>query len=144
MGKKADNLIQRQFHASKPLEKCYTDVTEFSIPASTQKLYLSPVLDGYNSEIIAYHLSTSPNLQQLKTMLEEAFPEDSYHGTILHSDQGWQYQHASYHCFLEKHGIKPSMSRKGNSLDNGMMESFFGTLKSEIMGLRKSFIQLKN
>ncbi len=50
------------------MEKCYTDVTEFAIPASTQKLYLSPVLDGFNSEIIAYNLSTSPNLEQvLKT-----------------------------------------------------------------------------
>ena len=64
IGKKADNLIQRQFEATKPMEKCYTDVTGFAIPASTQKLYLSPVLDGFNSEIIAYNLSTSPNLKQ--------------------------------------------------------------------------------
>ena len=70
IGKKAENLIQRQFEAAKPMEKCYTDVTEFAIPNSTQKLYLSPVLDGFNSEIIAYHLSTSPNLEQVKTMLE--------------------------------------------------------------------------
>lgn len=140
VGKKADNLIRRQFEASKPLEKCYTDVTEFSIPASNEKLYLSPVLDGYNSEIIAYNLSTSANLQQLKTMLEEAFPEETYQGTILHSDQGWQYQHTSYHQFLEEHGMRPSMSRKGNSLDNGMMESFFGILKSEMFyGFEKEF-----
>lgn len=66
VGKKADNLIQCQFEASKPYEKCYTDITEFAIPASSQKLYLSPILDGYNSEIIAYHLSTSPNLEQVK------------------------------------------------------------------------------
>ena len=64
VGMKAENLIQRQFEASKPMEKCYTDVTEFAIPASSQKLYLSPVLDGFNSEIIAYNLSTSPNLKQ--------------------------------------------------------------------------------
>ena len=68
IGKKADNLIQRQFEAAKPMEKCYTDVTEFAIPNSTQKLYLSPVLDGFNSEIIAYNLSTSPNLEQVKAM----------------------------------------------------------------------------
>ena len=125
VGKKADNLIKRQFKASKPLEKCYTDVTEFSIPISETKLYLSPVLDGYNGKIIAYSLSGSPNLKQLKTMLESAFPEKIYLGTILHSDQAWQYQHAFYHKFLEDHGMKPSMSRKGNSLDNGMMESFY-------------------
>lgn len=101
VGKKADNLIQRQFEASKPMEKCYTDVTEFAIPASGQKLYLSPVLDGFNSEIIAYNLSTSPNLIQVKAMLEQAFTEKHYTNTILHSDQGWQYQHDFYHQFLE-------------------------------------------
>ena len=144
VGKKAENLIQRQFEGSKTMEKCYTDVTEFAIPASTQKLYLSPVLDGFNSEIIAYNLSTSPNLEQVKTMLEQAFTEKHYENTILHSDQGWQYQHDSYHRFLESKGIQASMSRKGNSPDNGMMESFFGVLKSEMFyGYEKSFQSLK-
>ena len=141
--KKADNLIQRQFEASKPMEKCYTDVTEFAIPASSQKLYLSPVLDGFNSEIIAYNLSTSPNLIQVKDMLEQTFTEEYYENTILHSDQGWQYQHDFYHHFLEDKGIQPSMSRKGNSPDNGMMESFFGILKSEMFyGYEKTFKSL--
>ena len=143
-GKKADNLIQRQFEGSKTMEKCYTDVTEFAIPASTQKLYLSPVLDGFNSEIIAFNLSCSPNLEQVQTMLEQAFTEKNYENTILHSDQGWQYQHDSYHRFLESKGIQASMSRKGNSQDNGMMESFFGILKSEMFyGYEKSFQSLK-
>jgi len=144
VGKKAENLIQRQFEGSKTMEKCYTDVTEFAIPASTQKLYLSPVLDGFNSEIIAYNLSTSPNLEQVKAMLNQDFSEDHYTNTILHSDQGWQYQHASSHKFLESKGIQASMSRKGNSPDNGMMESFFGILKSEMFyGYEKSFQSLK-
>ena len=143
VGKRADNLIQRDFEGTKPMEKCYTDVTEFAIPSSEQKLYLSPVLDGFNSEIIAYHLSRSPNLQQVKTMLNEAFTDDKYENTILHSDQGWQYQHDSYHRFLESKDIKPSMSRKGNSADNGMMESFFGILKSEMFyGFEKEFKSL--
>ena len=143
VGKKAENLIQRQFEGSKTMEKCYTDVTEFAIPASTQKLYLSPVLDGFNSEIIAYNLSTSPNLEQVRTMLEQAFTEKHYENTILHSDQGWQYQHDSYHQFLEGKGIQASMSLKGNSPDNGMMESFFGILKSEMFyGYEKSFESL--
>lgn len=130
IGKKADNLIQRQFEASKPYEKCYTDVTEFALPEG--KLYLSPVLDGYNSEIINYTISRSPDLNQINTMLERTFPDKYYDGTILHSDQGWQYQHNSYHQFLNSKSIRPSMSRKGNSPDNGMMESFFGKLKSEM------------
>ncbi|CJJ57523.1 IS3 family transposase [Streptococcus pneumoniae] len=144
VGKKAENLIQGQFEGSKTMEKCYTDVTEFAIPASTQKLYLLPVLDGFNSEIIAYNLSTSPNLEQVQTMLEQAFTEKYYENTILHSDQGWQYQHDSYHRFLESKGIQASMSRKGNSPDNGMMESFFGILKSEMFyGYEKSFQSFK-
>ena len=87
VGKKAENLIQRQFEASKPMEKCYTDVTEFAIPASSQKLYLSPVLDGFNSEIIAYNLSTSPNLIQVKDMLDQA----SFFG-ILKSEMFYGYE----------------------------------------------------
>ena len=143
IGKKAENIIQRQFEASRPMEKCYTDVTEFAIPNSTQKLYLSPVLDGFNSEIIAFNLSCSPNLEQVKKMLEQAFTEKHYENTILHSDQGWQYQHDSYHRFLESKGIQASMSRKGNSPDNGMMESFFGILKSEMFyGHEKNFKSL--
>ncbi|VNH94231.1 IS3-Spn1, transposase [Streptococcus pneumoniae] len=143
IGKKAENLIQGQFEGSKTMEKCYTDVTEFAIPASTQKLYLSPVLDGFNSEIIAFNLSTSPNLEQVKSMLEQAFTEKYYENTILHSDQGWQYRHDSYHRFLESKGVQASMSRKGNSQDNGMMESFFGILKSEMFyGYEKTFKSL--
>ena len=145
VGKKADNLIQRQFEATKPMQKCYTDVTEFAIPASSQKLYLSPVLDGFNSEVISYNLSTSPNLQQMKAMLEQAFTANHYENTILHSDQGWQYQHDFYHHFLKNKGIQPSMSRKGNSPDNGMMESFFGILKSEMFyGYENTFQSLEH
>jgi len=142
--KKVQRLMKVLGLTTKPMEKCYTDVTEFAIPASSQKLYLSPVLDGFNSEIIAYNLSTSPNLIQVKDMLDQAFGEEHYENTILHSDQGWQYQHDFYHRFLEGKGIQPSMSRKGNSPDNGMMESFFGILKSEMFyGYEKTFHSLE-
>ncbi|WP_142356105.1 DDE-type integrase/transposase/recombinase, partial [Streptococcus pneumoniae] len=84
-----------------------------------------------------------PNLEQVQTMLEQAFTEKHYENTILHSDQGWQYRHDSYHRFLESKGVQASMSRKGNSQDNGMMESFFGILKSEMFyGYEKSFQSL--
>ena len=77
-------------------------------------------------------------------MLNQAFSENHYTNTILHSDQGLQYQHDFYHRFLESKGIQPSMSRKGNSPDNGMMESFFGILKSEMFyGYEKSFKSLE-
>ena len=144
MARKQITLIQRQFEAANPMEKCYTDVTEFAIPNSTHKLYLSPVLDGFNSEIIAYNLSTSPNLEQVKSMLDQSFTEEHYENTILHSDQGWQYQHQFYHDFLKQNGIRPSMSHKGNSPDNGMMESFFGVLKSEMFyGYEKTLHSLE-
>ena len=143
MGKKSPNLIEKIFEGAKPFEKCYTDVTEFTLPICSEKLYLSPVLDGYNSEIIAFALSRSPNLIQVKTMLDKAFPEETYPNTILHSDQGWQYQHEAYHRFLASKDIRPSMSRKGTSTDNGMMESFFGILKTEMFyGFEKNFKSL--
>ena len=124
--------------------KYYTDVRKFVIPGSSKKLYLSLILDNFNSEIIAYNLSTTPNLEQMKMMLEQAFIEEHYENTILHSDQGWQYQHQFYHQFLEDKGIQPSMSRKVNSPDNGMMESFFGILKSEMFyGYEKTFHSLE-
>ena len=127
------------------MEKCYTDVTEFAIPNSTHKLYLSPVLDGFNSEIIAYNLSTSPNLEQVKSMLDQSFTEEHYENTILHSDQGWQYQHFSYHKILEEKGIFQSMSRKGNCLDNSPMENFFGKMKNEMFyGFENTFESLDN
>ena len=84
------------------------------------------------------------NLEQVEAMLNQAFSEDHYTNTILHSDQGWQYQHQYYHHFLKDKGIQPSMSRKGNSPDNGMMESFFGILKSEMFyGYEKTFHSLE-
>lgn len=86
IGERADKLIQLQFEETKPYEKCYTDFTEFALPNIKEKLYLSPVLDGYNSEIIDFTLSRSPDLKQVQTMLKKAFPADSYRWTILHSD----------------------------------------------------------
>ena len=97
------------------------------------KIYLSPILDMFNGEIISYTISESPNMKMIKSMLDKAFRKHKeLNGLIMHSDQGWQYQHDFYHHFLEEKGIQASMSRKGNSPDNGMMESFFGILKSEM------------
>ena len=131
IGKIADNKVKRQFSASQPKTKCYTDVTEFKLN-SGEKVYLSPILDGYNEEIIAYDVSTSPTLHQTFNMLNKLCRHGSLEGMILHSDQGWQYQHSAYQSFLKDHGIIQSMSRKGNSLDNGMMENFFSVMKREM------------
>ena len=131
VGKIADNIIKINFTANKPNEKWYTDVTEFNLRG--EKCYLSPILDGFNGEIISYNTSKSPNLAQIDDMLNKAFKKvGNLEGLIFHSDQGWQYQHQSYQQRLKNNGIKQSMSRKGNSMDNGMMENFFGLLKTEM------------
>ena len=130
VGKITNNYINREFYADKPNQKWYTDVTEFNLRG--EKCYLSPILDGFNGEVISYNTSKSPNLEQINDMLNKAFYGKNLEGLIFHSDQGWQYQHQSYQQRLKNKGIKQSMSRKGNSMDNGMMENFFGLLKTEM------------
>ena len=131
VGKVADNLLKRDFYAEKPFEKLTTDVTQFNVCDS--KVYLSPVLDLFNNEVVSYSISMSPNLEQIREMLNglfEKLPADAK--PIFHSDQGWQYQHAEYQRLLSEHNITQSMSRKGNCMDNGAMENFFGRLKVEM------------
>ena len=136
IGKVAPNLIQRDFTATAPNQKWTTDITEFSLFGT--KIYLSPILDMYNSEIISYNISERPVLEQVLDMLDKAFkklPDNT--NLIFHSDQGWQYQHKTYQQLLKEKGIQQSMSRKGNCLDNSIMENFFGLLKSELLYLRE-------
>ena len=135
IGKTAPNLLNRDFYAEKPNQKWTTDVTEFSL--FDRKLYLSLILDLYNGEIISYAISERANFEQITEMLDKAFeklPDNS--GLIFHSDQGWQYQNARYQKRLSDKGIRQSMSRKGNCLDNAVIENFFGLLKSELLYLR--------
>lgn len=144
VGKIADNVIKREFKADKPNEKWYTDVTEFNLRG--QKLYLSAVIDGFNQEVIAHTVSRSPNLNQTTNMLDKAIEKyRRLDGLILHSDQGWQYQHCSWQRKLIDNQIEQSMSRKGNSIDNALMENFFGLLKSEMFyGLEASINNLQH
>ena len=131
VGKVADNIINRDFNAEKPLQKWTTDVSQFNLPWG--KCYISPILDMNNNEIISYNLSLHPDMAQIKDMLKKAFERfPSVKGLIMHSDQGWQYQHAFYRNDLQKHGIIQSMSRKGNCWDNAPQESFFGRMKDHI------------
>jgi len=135
VGKVAVNLISRNFYADRPNQKWATDITEFSMFG--EKLYLSPILDMYNGEIISYSISKRPVLGLVLNMLDKAFDKvDDVSNLILHSDQGWQYQHKRYQSYLKSKGIMQSMSRKGNCLDNAVMENFFGILKSELLYLR--------
>lgn len=132
VGKVAPNVLQRNFHAEKENQKWTTDVTQINI--GDKKLYLSPILDMYNGEIISYNISYRPDFAQVMDMLDKAFskiPDGT--NLILHSDQGWQYQQKKYQERLQQKGIIQSMSRKGNCLDNSVMENWFGIMKSELL-----------
>ena len=124
-------VLKRDFNANKPNEKWTTDVSEFHISAG--KLYLSPILDMFDSSIVSYNISTSPNFNQVTDMLNMAFDKHkNLNGLIFHSDQGWQYQMKYYQQQLIDKGIKQSFSRKGNCMDNSLMENFFGIMKNEM------------
>ena len=135
VGKIAPNILNRDFHADQPNQKWVTDVTEFSMHG--EKLYLSPILDLYNGEIVSYQIENRPVFQLVTDMLEKAFNKlGSDDCPILHSDQGWQYRMERYQQLLKKNNITQSMSRKGNCYDNSVMENFFGHLKSELLYLQ--------
>jgi transposase InsO family protein len=126
----APNTLDRCFEAATPNTKWVTDVTEFNIRG--QKVFLSPILDLYNREIVSYQVATTPHLRMVMTMLDRAFARlKGREGLILHSDQGWQYQMTEYRKALSEQGIGLSMSRRGNCHDNAVMENFFGIMKSE-------------
>jgi len=135
-GKIVANVLERNFQATTPNQKWATDVTEFNVAGN--KLYLSPIIDLYNQEIISYELTQRPVFNQVVMMLKKAFkkiPDNT--NLILHSDQGWQYQMKQYQNLLREKGIRQSMSRKGNCLDNAIIENFFGILKSEMFYTQK-------
>ena len=136
VGKVAPNLLERDFSTSAPNEKWVTDVTEFSLFG--RKLYLPPILDLYSSYLVSYTISEHPALSLVLNMARQALsvlPRGAE--LILHSDQGWQYQHKQYQKLLKDHGIKQSMSRKGNCLDNAVIENFFGLVKSELLYMKE-------
>ncbi|MGR6461698.1 IS3-like element IS1397 family transposase [Escherichia coli] len=145
MGLAAENILQRQFKAEAPCEKWVTDITEFR--AGGQKLYLPPILDLFNGEIVAWETACRPTEELVKRMLNKGL-ESLAEGekTLLHSDQGWHYRIKSYQSALADKGLVQSMSRKGNCLDNAVMENFFGHLKEEMYYRRdyRSVEELEN
>ena len=136
VGKIAPNLLERNFQADAPRRKMVTDVTEFHLFGA--KIYLSPVLDLYNEELVFYTIYRRPVLDMVMDMIKGtvAVIGDNTEA-ILHSDQGFHYQHKDYQKLLRDNHIIQSMSRKGNCLDNAVMENFFGLLKSELLYLQE-------
>ena len=135
-GRIAPNHLQRNFTADKPNEKWVTDITEFKVKG--KKLYLSPIMDLFNGEIVSYQTTRRPVLPLVMEMLKKACKRlSNKQAPMLHSDQGWQYQHKIFRQTLVDRGFLQSMSRRGNCLDNAAIESFFGTLKSEMFYLQR-------
>ena len=136
VGQAAANELQRRFEAKALNQKWVTDVTEFNVAG--KKLYLSPILDLYNGEIVAFETAERPKFELVSSMLKKALaklgPDDK---PMVHSDQGWQYRMPVYQRLLRDREIVQSMSRKGNCLDNAAMESFFAVLKTEFFYLNK-------
>jgi transposase InsO family protein len=133
VGKVAPNVLNRNFIANKPLEKLTTDISQVKI--GSDKCYISPVIDMFNGEVLACDISQRPDLKQIDRMLKALFKGRDLTGAIFHSDQGWQYQHSLFVNTLKNKGVTQSMSRKGNCYDNALMESFFGSMKSELLYL---------
>ncbi len=136
VGHVAPNVIDRDFSSLKPYQKMTTDVSQITI--KNNKIFISPLLDMYNGEIITYTITDRPDLRMVTDMMNQALRKiDIPEGCVIHSDQGWHYQHKHYQKLLKDKGIIQSMSRKGNCLDNAMMENFFGIMKSELLYLFK-------
>ncbi len=136
VGHVANNELNRNFNSNTPNSKWVTDVTEFRIQG--RKIYLSPIMDLFNGEIISHEISFSPNLMMVKNMLAKAFRQiKDTKNLIIHSDQGCLYTSVDFQNILRRKKITQSMSRKGNCLDNARIESFFGTLKSEFVYLQR-------
>lgn len=131
----AENLIARDFNASKPNEKWLTDVTEFKIKGSTRKLYLSAIIDLYDSSIVTYEVSPRNNNELVFRTFEKAFEANPEAHPIVHSDRGFQYTNRVFKNKLYRQGMVQSMSRTGHCIDNGPIEGFWGIIKSEMFYL---------
>lgn len=126
---KAHNLIARNFTADAPNRKWLTDITQ--IPCRDGKLYIAPVLDCYNGEIVGLAMDDNMKKELCIKAFESACRSQSAVGMILHSDRGSQFTSAAFRAALARHGAIQSMSGTGRCYDNARMESFFATLKKE-------------
>ncbi len=134
VGKVAKNCLSRRFNTPIPLQKLVTDITEFKC-LGEEKLYLNPILDLYNGEIISFGIKKCPTLDLVMEPLDETIEIIKNHATYrttIHSDQGWHYQHSQWVRTLKKNIVFQSMSRKATCADNALMENFFGILKQEM------------
>ena len=129
----AENLLNRQFYASRPNEKWLTDVTELKWYEGIQvhKIYLSAILDLYDRRIVSYVIGESNNNPLVFKTFDKAVKANPDAHPLFHSDRGFQYTSRVFHTMLEQAGMTQSMSRVAHCIDNGPMEGFWGILKRE-------------
>lgn len=133
-----ENILKRDFNATKPNEKWVTDVTEFKWHegSNCHKLYLSAILDLYDRSVVAYVLSRRNNNHLVFQTFEKAISENPDATPIFHSDRGFQYTSSAFQSKLKHQEMKQSMSRVGHCIDNGPTEGFWGIIKSEMYYLQ--------
>lgn len=134
-----ENILAREFTASKPNEKRLSDVTEFKIHGSKQKLYLCSILDLYDNSIVAYMISRRNDNKLVFDTYNLAIKRNSNAKPIFHSDRGFQYTSKIFIGKLRKQGMTQSMSRVGRCIENGPMEAFWGIIKAEMYYLNKFY-----
>ena len=129
----AENLLDRDFHASRPNEKWLTDVTEFKWydGVEVHKIYLSAILDLYDRRIVAYMLGERNDNALVFQTFDKAVEANPDAHPLFHSDRGFRYTNRAFHARLEAAGMTQSMSRVAHCIDNGPMEGFWGILKRE-------------
>lgn len=132
----AENLLNREFQAETPNQKWVTDVTEMKYGTS-QKAYLSAILDLYDGSIVSYVIGTSNNNPLVMKTLDQAIKKTKGATPLIHSDRGFQYTSHEFRRKTKKAKMLQSMSRVGKCIDNAPMESFWGTLKCEKYYLNK-------
>lgn len=129
-----DNLVNRRFGPEGADTILSTDISELRF-AYGQRAYLAAVKDLSTKEIVSYAVAARPTIDLALDNLREllrGLPEEKRKNIIVHSDQGFQFTSYQFRQELEKLGVRQSMSRKGNCLDNAPIESFFGHLKDEL------------
>ena len=125
----APNVLKRNFHSENPNQKYVTDITY--IPLKNTTVYFSAIIDVYNDEVVATHISSNGDKNLSLKVVEQLSAKRNLEGALLHSDQGIHYTNKEYNNLLKKKGIIQSMSRKGNCWDNAMAENFFSHYKTE-------------
>ena len=128
----AENKLKRNFNADIPNEKWTTDVTEFKIPDSNKKLYLSAILDLYDRTPVSYVVSTRNDNNLVFKTFDKAIEQNPDATPLFHSDRGFQYTNKVFQMKLVEQGMEQSMSRVGHCIDNGPTEGFWGIIKTEM------------